>query len=149
MAALTITKTDVAPLHDGVMEKQSGPAAGSIDAGQPVYYNGTNGRFTAAQADDAGTADVVGIAVTSANAAGVTITVLRQGLVDVGDALDGIDYGSKVYLSEDTAGVLDDAEPGTTSNIIVEVGTVVPVWGSTAGDKVLRVDIRHHGAVEA
>ena len=63
-----------------------------------------------------------------------TVTVVRQGLVDIGDALAGMNYGALVYLS-DTDGTLADAtgdhegcRPGGAS-----------AWGNTTADKLLRV----------
>ena len=60
--------------------------------------------------------------------------MVRQGLVDVGDAMSSMNYGALVYLS-DTDGTLADAT-GTTTKV---VGQVASGWGSTTADKLLRV----------
>lgn len=144
MADLEINAGDVHVAHDGVLEKVSGPAAAAIEAGQAVYYD-SNGKFALAQADAAGTAGVIGVAITSANAANLTIEVIRQGIVDLGDALDGVDFGDAVYLSAAAAGAIADAAPDTGGDQIREIGRVVPAWASTSGDKLLRVDVVDRG----
>jgi hypothetical protein len=79
--------------------------------------------------------DPEGVAIVNANAANVTTTLVRKGVLDVGDALAGMDYGDPVYLS-DTAGKMADADPGGS----VVIGEVIPGWGDTTADKLLRVD---------
>ena len=133
MANLGITASDVAPVE--VIEQFTGPAAESINAGQYVRYNVTTGKIELGNATTAAEARSGGIAITSAGA-GETVTAVRKGIVDVGDALTALAYDADVYLS-DTDGTLADAA-GTVSKI---VGTVVPVWGYTTADKALRVDL--------
>jgi hypothetical protein len=134
MANLSITAGDVAAVE--VIEQFTGPAAEAISAGQYVRYNTTSGKIELGKGTAAAEARKGGIAITSANAAGVTITAVRKGTVDVGDALAALTYDDDVYLS-DTDGTLADAH-GTVTLI---VGTVVPVWGYTTADKALRVDL--------
>lgn len=130
---LSITAADVAVVES--IEQVTGPAGEEIDAGEVVYLDSSSGKFKLADQGEADQNDVEGVAIITANAANITITVLRKGLLDVGDALSGLDYGALVYLS-DTAGKIYDEDPG---NAIV-VGQVVPAWGYSTADKLLRVD---------
>jgi len=135
MADLTITAADVAAVE--IIEKVTGPAAAAIDAGEACYIVAASGKYNLADEDaSAPVNDVEGVAINSANAAGITTTLVRKGVLDVGDALAGMDYGAEVYLSA-TAGKLADADPGNT----VVVGQVIPGWGYTTADKLLRVDL--------
>lgn len=65
---------------------------------------------------------------------GRSVHVVLDGVIDVGDALDALDFDDLVYVSN-TDGAFADAA-GTVSQV---VGVVVPGWafGSTA-DKLLR-----------
>ena len=134
MANLTIAAGDVAPVR--VIKQFTGPAAEAINAGQYVRYNTTSGKIELGNATDAAESRSGGIAIRSAATAGLTVTVVQKGLIDVGDALAALTYDDDVYLS-DTDGTLADTA-GTVSKI---VGTVVPAWGATTADKILRVDL--------
>lgn len=135
MADLVIDPKTVAPIM--VTEQFSAPSGAAVAKGQPVYYNSTTGRLAPADASAAGTAGVVGIALSKATPAGMTTTVVRKGYINLGNALDALNFGAIVYLS-DTEGALADAA-GTVSRVI---GTVVPHFGATGTpDKVLRVDL--------
>jgi hypothetical protein len=133
MSDLSITASDVAVVE--AIDQATGPAAEAIDAGEAVFIGASTGKYELADQGEATEDDVEGVAVISANVANITITILRKGLLDVGDALSGLDYGALVYLS-DTPGQLADADPGNG----VVVGQVVPAWGYTTADKLLRVD---------
>jgi hypothetical protein len=78
----------------------------------------------------------VGVAISEANQAGITITAVRKGVVDLGDALDALAFNAVVYAS-DTDGTLGDAA-GTVSKV---VGEVIPAFGATTADKLLRVNL--------
>lgn len=134
MANLSITASRVAPVR--VIEKITAPAAEAITAGQYVRLDTTTGQLTPGNGTSAGEARRGGIAVETANAAGVTITAVRKGLVDIGDAMSAMAYDADVFLS-DTDGTLATTA-GTTSLV---VGTVVPAFGATTADKLLRVDL--------
>lgn len=133
MANLSITADDVAAVK--VIEQYTGPAAEAITAGQYVRFNTTNGKVELGNGTSAAEARRGGIALRSA-AAGETLTFVRKGVLDVGDALATLTYDDDVYLS-DTDGTLADAA-GTTSLV---VGTVVPGYAATTPDKLLRVDL--------
>lgn len=134
MTALSITATSVAPVK--TIEQFTGPAAEAINAGQYVRFNTTNGKIELGNGSTAAEAREGGIAVETANVANVTITAIRKGWIDLGDALDSLNYDQDVYLS-DTDGTLDD----TAGTVTRTVGTVVPGWGATTADKLLRVDL--------
>ena len=130
MATLSVTAADVALVQ--VIEKFTGPAAEAITAGQYVRLDTSTGKIALGNGTSAAEARKGGIAITSAPA-GMTVTAVRKGIVDLGDALGDLTYDDDVFLS-DTDGVLADTA-GTTSLI---VGTVVPVWAATTADKLLR-----------
>ncbi len=107
--------------------------SGEVFAFEAVRYH-TDGTLLPANGTDATEANFQGIATIESDRVGQAITVVRDGLLDVGEALAALAFGAPVYLS-DTDGTLADAA-GTVSVI---VGRVVPGWGSLAADKLLRV----------
>lgn len=137
MANLTVTPADVRIVRlDEALMLPDGPVNEAINAGQPVRIDATTGKYTLGNGTTATEAAVRGIACVTATLANMTTTVMQRGLLDVGDALDALNYGVPVYLS-DTDGTLADSA-GTTS---VVVGRVVAAWGDTSGDKLLAVDL--------
>ncbi len=131
MANLTISA--IRPVT--VIERFTGPAAEAITAGQYVRLNVTTGKIELGNATTTAEARRGGLAETSVGA-GQTVSVIRKGLVDVGNALSALAYDADVFLSDTDATLADAA--GTVSLV---VGTVFPVWGATAADKVLRLDL--------
>jgi hypothetical protein len=117
------------------IEEITVPAAEAIVAGQVCRLDVSTGKATLAKATDAAESRARGIALNSA-AAGLPVTLLVKGIVDVGNVLGGLDYDADVYLS-DTDGLLRDAT-GTVAKI---VGTVTPGFGNTTADKLLRIDL--------
>jgi hypothetical protein len=81
--------------------------------------------------------EVEGVAIKTAANANDTITFVIEGWLDVGDALDAMDYGAPVFLSN-TAGLMADADPGAG----IQIGEVWPAWGHTTADKILYVKPR-------
>lgn len=138
MANLSITAADVALATKGgeVHEIVTLPADEAVTEGQLVRLNTTTGKLTKGNGSSAGEAAIIGVAFTPANVANVTISAVRKGVVDLGDALDGLAIGASVYAS-DTDGTMADAA-GTVSKVI---GVVVPAFGATTADKLLRVDL--------
>lgn len=135
MADLTITSTDVAAVK--VIEQDTAPSHEAIDAGEALYYVAATGKVGLADGNGAAPLnDPKGIAIKTANAAGITVTFVKKGVIDLGDALAGLNFDDPVYLSH-TPGALADADPGTT----IIVGRVVPGWGYTTADKLLRIDL--------
>lgn len=136
MADLTIDATAVALVRvegeDGLL---TGPANAAIDAGK-FAAPGTNGKI-AAQAGAATVGDNGGgVAINTAKVANQSISILKRGIVNLGTALDGLAYGAAVFTSAN-AGSLADA---TAANQ-VQIGEVVPGYGSTTPGKLLRVNI--------
>lgn len=135
MANLSITAADVTPVL--VFEQlPAGPADEALNAGEAIKINTSTGKYTPGNGSGAAEARVIGVAVTSATYAGQAITVIKRGILDVGDALSGLAYDQVVYLS-DTDGTLADSA-GTVSTV---VGRVVPGWGATTADKLLLVNL--------
>lgn len=132
--ALTITAADVAAVE--VFEQWTGPAAEVITAGQMVRLDTTTGKATLSNGTTAAEARCRGIALTGATAAGISMTVVKRGVIDLGDALGDLNYDQAVYL-DNTDGALGTAA-GTVSLV---VGRVVPVWGYPTADKALHVDL--------
>jgi len=135
-ADLTIVTTDVHPVL--VIEQFTGPVAEAIDRGEVVCIAAANGLL--ALADKGESAPVnrpAGIAFVDGYEANISITCLKKGILDVGDALSGLNYGVPVYLS-DTAGKIYDTDP-TGSTIL---GYVIPAWhGTGTADKLLWIDL--------
>lgn len=134
MADLTITATAVAVV-ESPRQLRTYPSGAAVDAGMPVYLDSA-GKVQKSDANGSGNElRPIGLAVTSAVTAGLPVTVAGpDSIVDLGNALGGLAYEASVYAS-DTAGALADAA-GSASVI---VGTVVPAWGATTADKLLRI----------
>lgn len=127
MADLTITKCDQVQ----VVQQFTGPAAEVITEGQRCRFDATTGQITLGNGTNATEAKAGGIAVHAA-AAGMPVTIINRGIVDVGEGLVGLAYGALVYVS-DTDGTFADAA-GTVSVI---AGQVIPGFGNTTADKLL------------
>lgn len=127
MADLTIT--EIAKVF--TVQQFSGPAAEAIAKGDRCRFDTTTGRITKGNGSSAAESKRGGIALGAA-VAGEAVTILNQGIVDVGEALAALDFGALVYVSN-TDGKFGDAA-GTVSVI---AGQVVPGFGSTTPDKLL------------
>lgn len=137
MADLSITAADVRIVR--IIEMlPDGPANEALNAGEVVRIDTTTGKYTPANGTAAGEARPVGIAVTTATQAEDTISVMKQGILDVGDALDALAYDLALYNSDTDGAIGSAASDSTVDNII---GRVVAGWGDTAGDKLLLVDL--------
>jgi len=134
MADLTITPASVAPVR--IDEQRSGPTAVAMEAGVVVYVD-SNGKYALANGNAAPQAVAAGITLEKATTAGETVTVMRKGLLDVGNALSALAFQAPVYLSNTSGGILGDG----AGSVSLVVGTVVPVWGATTADKLLRVNL--------
>lgn len=131
MANLTISA--IRPVQ--VIEQFTGPAAEAITAGNYVRFNVTTGKIEKGNGTNAAEARKGGLALNTA-VAGETVTAVRKGLVDLGNALGDLTYDDDVFLSDTDATLADAA--GTVSLI---VGVTVPAWGATTADKLLRLDL--------
>jgi hypothetical protein len=136
MADITITPADVRIVR--IVEMlPDGPAGEALNAGEVVRFDTTTGYYTPSNGTSAGEARAVGVSVTTADYANATISVMKQGILDVGDALDALAYDLPIYNS-DTDGGMANAADATTD---VTIGRVVAGWADTAGDKLLLVDM--------
>lgn len=117
------------------LEQSTGPVNEAVAAGQYVRINVTTGQIELGQGDNAAEARKGGLALHAA-AVNETLTFIRKGIVDVGEALVNLTYDDDVFLS-DTDGTLAD----TAGSVTLIVGTVVPGWGATTADKLLRLDL--------
>lgn len=135
MADLTITAANVALVK--AVEEFTLPTAAQVNAGQPVYLVAASGQVNLADEDAAAPANAPkGVAYRSGRFAGDAVSCVKKGWLDLGAALDSLNFGAKVYLSA-TAGKLADADPGNT----VVVGEVWPAFGHTTADKLLYVNL--------
>jgi hypothetical protein len=127
MADLTISSTRQVQ----VVQQFTGPAAEAIAVGNRCRFDATTGQITKGNATNAAEAARGGVAVHAA-AAGEAVTIINQGLVDVGEALAALNFGALIYVS-DTDGAFADA----AGTVTVIAGMVVPVWGSPTADRLL------------
>ncbi|MCA9935850.1 MAG: hypothetical protein H6662_15590 [Ardenticatenaceae bacterium] len=131
MTDLVIDYTQVREIE--VIEQFTGPADETVDPGHYARLAPSTGKLTkgnATTAAEVGTGE--GLCITrQVN----TITILKKGILWLGDALDALNFGDIVYLS-DTDGTLADAA-GTVSKV---AGVVVPLYGHSPFKKGLRVD---------
>lgn len=137
MANLTISKVSIVES----VEQFDAPAGETFAVGSALRIDDTTGYATKANSTTSAEAQHEGIATLAASFANETVTILKEGVVDVGEALAGMAFGAPVYLS-DTDGTYADSA-GTVSTI---VGHVVPGFGNaSAADRLLRI-IRRSGA---
>lgn len=134
MANLVITS---ARLVKGADEHQlTLPAGVAIVAGQYVKPDSVSGKWALGNAAAAGNIGDGFIALNSA-AAGEPVTAVKGPcIVDIGEALAALGYGAPIYLS-DVDGTLAD----TAGTVSTKVGNVMPAWGATTPDKLLRVSL--------
>jgi hypothetical protein len=132
MTALTVTYCRPVVID----EQFTGPAGEAITVGQYVRLNTTTGKVELGNASALGEAADGGIALHAA-AVAEAVTVVRKGILDMGEALVGLAFNALVYLS-DTDGTLADGT-GTKTKVL---GEVVPGWANTTADKLLRLNQR-------
>ena len=129
MADLVITQADQVQ----VVQQFTGPAVEAITEGQRCRFDASTGKVALGNGTTAAEIAPGGIAVHAA-AVGEAVTIINQGIVDVGDALSALNYGDPIYVS-DTDGTFGGAATDSTVDTIV--GRVVPGWNTTAGEKLL------------
>jgi hypothetical protein len=118
----------------GKFDAPSASPMATTNGGLCVVRYDSSGRVVPAQADAEANSLWCGISVTEIGRNGQAVTVIREGLLDVGNILGDLAIGAPVYLS-DTLGRLSDTA-GTVNTI---VGRVVPAWGNLTSDKLLMV----------
>lgn len=107
MADLTITATAVALVKAGDHD-MSLPAAEALTAGQAVGFNTSSGQLEKRNATSSAEALVRGVCITTAAARITSYLATRGALVDLGAALDAMNFGAPIFLSN-TDGTLADA----------------------------------------
>ncbi len=108
------------------------PAAEAFDF--EALRRDSGGGVTPANASSAAEAAFVGMPTVKATRVGQAVTVVEEGLLDVGDALDAMAFGAPVYLSV-TDGTLTDTNPATD-----EIQTVTITGSPTGGTFTLTYD---------
>ena len=134
MALLTISADDVRVVKRSELTQLTAPAGEAINAGQYCRWNTSTGKFELGNGSSSGEVGD-GFIAEKTVAVGETLTAHKGPgvILDLGAALDGLNYAAPVYLS-DTDGTLADSA-GTVSTV---VGKVVPGWAGTA-KKLLRL----------
>jgi hypothetical protein len=116
------------------VDKHDAPSNEVFAVGEAMRF-ATNGTVTPANGTTTTEANFQGIATIESDRVGKAITSVRDGLLDVGEALAGLNPGDAIYLS-DTDGTL--ATSGGTVSVIV--GRVEPGNANgTTSDLLLRV----------
>lgn len=129
-AAVTAASVAIVEMIEG----ETLPAAAVITAGQVMGYD-ADGKWVLADSDAVVLPQA--IACNSASVAGMPVTGMKRGVLNVGDILTAAAYGALVYCS-DTAGYLADA----TSGGLAAIAKVVPIHDNTTqADKALRVTL--------
>ena len=118
MADLTITAANV--IAQSNVSPESGVAGGAITIGQAISRN-SQGQWVAGQADDAATADLQGIALTQAAAAGQPVTIAKVGDLALG-AGTGMTIGGFYVLSAAAAGGIAPIGDLASTNILAPIG---------------------------
>ncbi len=129
MADLVITKAD----QLRVEKQHTGPAVEAITEGQRCRFDATTGKIALGNGSTAAEIAPGGIAVHAA-AIGESLTIINEGIVDVGEALAALSFGDFIYVS-DTDGTFGSAAGDSTVDTIV--GQVYPGWDNTVADKLL------------
>lgn len=134
MANLTVDATKVFMVES--IERATKPANVAITAGQWVVVDPTSGKWVLALATTAAAAGVRRACAVKSVGAGEALTAVYRGVMNFGEALVALNFGSRIYLS-DTAGTSAD----TVGTVSVTVGTVMSAWASGANvDRLLRID---------
>ncbi|HEX6034428.1 MAG TPA: hypothetical protein VFY83_08335, partial [Anaerolineales bacterium] len=110
MADLDITAADVNIVRWGVSEPMY--AGASLTPAAACYHDASAGTAKLAEADNDARRRVHGLCDRTAGA-NEHVTLLVEGDIYLGDALDDLDFGAEVFLSA-TAGKLADASPALT-----------------------------------
>ena len=139
MADLTITAADVRVVKRADEHQMSAPMLEACTAGQYIRTDPTTGKFRLGNATTL-TEIGDGFIAEHSRAIGEPNTGLKGPCVlDVGDALSGLDFGASVHLSI-TDGTLADADSGAYGEALV-VGTVIPAFGDTTAKKLMRLEL--------
>jgi hypothetical protein len=143
MTNLTIVATAVRVVRAGGGEHQhTAPALEAITAGQYIRLDPTTGYFAVGNATSVAEVGYSGYIAANSAIAGESVTgFCRPVLMDLGEALSGLSFDARVFLS-DTDGTLADSK-GTLD---VTVGTVVPGFARTTAEKLLKLQLGDHAS---
>lgn len=114
--------------HPGLFTRTNNNA-GAIVIGQAVYVDGA-GTVDLAQADAAGTKDVLGLVADTSIAAAATGAIITDGVLTattgewdiVTGQTGGLTTGVKYFLDETTAGSLTTTAPTTSGDFVCPIG---------------------------
>lgn len=122
MAALTVNERAVKLVR---VDESIAPArsAQAVNAGQVVSANAA-GEYAPGGAE--------GLCLTTVLEGKAAVSVLKKGIVELGEGVQALDFGASVFAAAD--GSLDDAT-GTA------IGTVIPGYGHEPPKKLVRVDL--------
>lgn len=138
MAIISIGTSDVSMVE--IVEDFHSIAGSTVTPGQFVRFDG-NGQFIPGSVNDAAAAEFGGVAYTFGDT-GADMSMMRRGVLNVGNALASVAFGSKIFLGS-VAGEWRTDPFGTAGTVDIEIGTVVPAWGNGGtADKLLAVDVR-------
>lgn len=129
---LTVAVADVAAVR--VIDQVNGQmtSGASITAGCLVKQNASTGLWDLADASTAALSDGTGLCIQQQ---GLALTVAFIGEVNLGAAMDALDYGDPVYLS-DTAGKIASSAGSVTKLI----GRVIGAQGGEAMERLLHLN---------
>ena len=119
MAAVTVTKEEVAPIWAQDAFMPTVIAGETLDYGDPVFISTADGKAYASDASAAGTAAFAGYCLGNVGA-GQAVSILSEGFM-YGLDVASLDYGAAIYVA-DGGGSADAA--GTTS---VQTAVVWPM----------------------
>jgi hypothetical protein len=123
MAKLTLDYFEVMEIWETV-QTVSGEAI-TDRRGRYCRVDATTGKAMLGNGSSAGEVGVLrGLAMTNQKYSGDPVTLLRYGLVDVGDELDSLDYGASVYIDDDDGALGGASADSTTTSV---AGFVYPV----------------------
>lgn len=136
MANLTFVPAEVAGVRWEQGNAHADLAVEPINAGQYCRLDVTTGKIALGNATVlAEVGKGGGIAIKTA-ATGGALSIIRRGLVDVGNALNAMAYGAEVFISNTDGTFADSA--GTVSTVI---GYVHPGSAETPRSKLLMLTI--------
>ena len=134
MAAITVSRCNV--VKD--FQSRDLPVGEAMTEGHYSRLNTTTGKLELGNATTTGELGNTWGLISHANVAiGQTAHLIMEGIVDIGDGLEGLAYDAPVYVN-DADGSLGDAA-GTVSRI---VGRVVPVFSNIAGTAEKLLELR-------
>ena len=139
MGAITITAADVRVVKRADEHQLTAPMLEACTAGQYIRLDPSTGKFALGNATSA--AEIGdGYIAEHSRAIGEANTGLRGPCVlDLGSALDSLNFADTVYLSI-TDGQMFDSTPGAYGTTKV-IGKVIPGFGNTTAKKLLRLDL--------